>query len=655
MVDIDVEALAYKMNSGGERMDKNRHMNRNKNRNKNSGNNNKGKGRENTAAITAPYNFIPFCEKTIPVEQDQMEVHSDMREDLLTGEISYIMTAQTPVFVDGGTDAHDFVRNAWGKYALPGSTVRGLIRNNVQILGLSGYEDDIDDYSLMYRNVTGGAEKELYDRILGSDQVPITADNKEMSVLLNVRAGYIAKKDGKYVIYSTKVDKISDNLKEMNYYVLSERTIANDLDNFPYFQKHPECLQHDVSQGFTKNEENQYIGVRNQDYQPGYYKVSYRVKGLNKIVTVEEPGILEEKGYLVCTGNMNQKKALYIVPEIDESKPVIVIHEDDEKAFRIDFKKKEKTLKRFKKVSFFDLPEGEEKKPVFYIHNTEDNRLYFGFTPHLRLLYKHTVKEGYRQQTSTFDYAKSIFGTIDGNSGYKSKVSFSDAVASKVVRLGEAAKKVVFAEPKPTSYLDYLKQNDGPVTYNTDGFELRGVKQYWLHKEVIPEFTGKSNAEIRPLAEGTVFKGFIRFQNLTKAELGLLVWGLRLEEDSWMNVGKAKAYGYGAVSVSEVNVKTVNIKKAYDMENPVSSDSFMDPFEPLKEEDIDCLIKVYKREVREKLGSPIDEAESIKKFFIMKNSKHIPDKDKMKYMVLEKYQSRKQPLPEIEQIVPHSE
>lgn len=47
-----------------------------------------------------------------------------------------------------------------------------------------------------------------------------------MSVLLNVRAGYIAKRDGKYVIYSTTVDKISDKLGKMNYYVLSERTIA---------------------------------------------------------------------------------------------------------------------------------------------------------------------------------------------------------------------------------------------------------------------------------------------------------------------------------------------------------------------------------------------------------------------------------------------
>ena len=84
-MDIDIEALTYKMNSGGERMERKGY--------KNSRNSNKQKNRKNTAGITAPYNFIPFCEETIPVGQDQMEVHGDMREDLLTGEISYIMTA----------------------------------------------------------------------------------------------------------------------------------------------------------------------------------------------------------------------------------------------------------------------------------------------------------------------------------------------------------------------------------------------------------------------------------------------------------------------------------------------------------------------------------------------------------------------------------
>ena len=32
---------------------------------------------------------------------------------------------------------------------MPGSIMRGLLRNNVQILGLSGFGDDIDDIALI--------------------------------------------------------------------------------------------------------------------------------------------------------------------------------------------------------------------------------------------------------------------------------------------------------------------------------------------------------------------------------------------------------------------------------------------------------------------------------------------------------------------------
>lgn len=664
MENIDIGALKQKMNSNVEGLTKesykSKDSNKKKSSRKNSGTDQNGFERSDpeNCFVTAPYNFIPFHTKTIPVEQLRMENHDKMEEGLLTGEISYTMTAKTPIFVDDGTEQHDFVRNAWNKYALPGSTVRGLIRSNVQILGVSGFEDDIDDYRLMYRNVASGAERGRYKEILGSAQIPVNSGKINISVLLNVKAGYIAKMGDHYVIYRTKVDKISDTLQQMNYYVLNERFIADNPDNFPYFKSNPSVLQHDVSKGFIKEEKGkkvQYKGIQNKNYQPGYYPVSYQVKNLNNISAVAEQGELENQGYLACTGNVQMKKALYIIPEIDKTKSFIEVSSEDEKAFRIDFEKKKNTLKRFKNVEFFNLPEENEEKPVFYIK--EGDHLYFGFTPSLRLFYDHTVKEGYRQEISKFDYAKSLFGTVDGKTGYKSKLSFSDAVVQDTVR-HEAKRTVILAEPKPTSYLDYLKQNKEMNTYNTDEFELRGVKQYWLHKNIdIPVFLVRNENEevysvINALKKGTVFKGFIRFQNLTRAELGLLVWSLCLKRDCWMNVGKAKAYGFGAVSVSDVIVKTLNLKKAYRLEAPLYVKAFVDPFET---EDIDSLIKTYKEEVSGKLGRPIEELKPIKDFFIMKDSKRIPDKAKTEYLELKKYQSRKQPLPEVSQVVSTTE
>ena len=93
--------------------------------------------------IGAPYNFVPFYENPYQYPEKKLTAHNAAAEDLFTGEITYEVTAQTPVMIDDGTQ--HFYKDAKGRYAIPGSTMRGLIRNNVQVLGLCGYEDDIDD------------------------------------------------------------------------------------------------------------------------------------------------------------------------------------------------------------------------------------------------------------------------------------------------------------------------------------------------------------------------------------------------------------------------------------------------------------------------------------------------------------------------------
>lgn len=116
---------------------------------------------EDDRYVGAPYNFVPFTQKEYEYSKEQLPTHDSMNEKLISGELVYEMTAETDIFVDDGTDAHHFNKNAKGQYSIQGSSVRGLIRNNVQILGFSSIADDIDDYALMYRNVAGGAEGTL--------------------------------------------------------------------------------------------------------------------------------------------------------------------------------------------------------------------------------------------------------------------------------------------------------------------------------------------------------------------------------------------------------------------------------------------------------------------------------------------------------------
>lgn len=623
--------------------------------------------------VGAPYNFVPFYNDVVGVDEADMSVHDVISDELLTGEISYRFKAETPIIIgDGckdsnGTSKEHFFRNERGQLAIPGSTIRGLIRNNVQILGLSGFDQDIEDYHLMFREVASGIDKKRYGTILGNKAVPLS-DGKQFSILENVRAGYIVKEGETYRIYKTVVDKINTSLGEMNYYVLSERKISEDTGckNFPYFKKHPEKAQHQLDEGFELIEKNgtvHYKGEKNNDYKPGYEKVSYTIKDLKKVIQVGEPGVYSSEGTLMRTGKMNEKKVQYIIPEIDKSKEYIKIPKEDIRAFEIDFNKRLNALKGFGDPQFFNLPKEGEEKPVFYIElpqsvhgmSESSTRLYFGFTPRLRLFYDHTIKDGYHQSLQDFDYAMSLFGMTrksqNGfNVSYKSKTSFSDAVVcgdSKEMH----EQQIILAEPKATSYQDYLKQADGSTTYNSDEFELRGVKQYWLRNETIPsERAGKSEkiyTHLCPLDKGACFDGKVRFENLTRAELGLLLWSIKLQRNSWMNIGKAKAYGYGAISVEDVQVSCRNNAKAYALSNALN----LSPFEMM---DVDKLIQDYKDEVNAKIpNGNIDKLRHIKTFFAMKDSKRLPEKEKIRYMSIDRseYQSRKKALPEVNDIL----
>ena len=209
-IEINLNDLMKSMSGGGirdnfkqksyssERQQRNNNMPRETNKNIN----NKA---ANNFYVGAPYNFVEFTEKQYEYPEDLLPTHDCMKNELTSGEIEYEITAETPIFVDDGTVDHHFRKNENGKYCIPGSSVRGLIRNNVQILGFSSFEDDIDDYALMYRNVANGAEKDRYKNVLGSDQIsiginPKTKKNMEVSILKNVKAGYIRQEAGKYYI-----------------------------------------------------------------------------------------------------------------------------------------------------------------------------------------------------------------------------------------------------------------------------------------------------------------------------------------------------------------------------------------------------------------------------------------------------------------------
>lgn len=636
--------------------------------------------------VGAPYNFIPISDKTYDYTANSKEKkpHDAVKKELLSGCILYQIEAKTPIMVDSGKKEDEkkdngrkesvkqgkgeFYKDAYGRFAIPGSSIRGLVRSNAQILSFADVSGDIEDYNLMYRSVAGGLNQENYTNILG-----ILPENSR--ILKNVKAGYIAKKEKKYIIYQTKVEKINDTYGEMNYYVASEREILEEYQSnmeksrFQYLFSSELITQYTKDCKFQKEvnpktNQNKYVveqkwmfnGRLNGPYKPYIKEVSYEIYGEHKIGAIGKPGKYSRKGYLLSSGAMEQKKAIYIIPEIDMEKDYICITERDADSYKRDLEGKKTKIKE--KEEFYRLPEEGEIKPVFYIEY--GGRLYFGFTPRLRLFYEKSVKEGLKQKATELDYCKALFGYAETEDSYKSRLSFQDACTENGEEL--EMRELLLGTPKPTSYLDYIENTDGSekvVTYN-DEFCLRGIKQYWLKEQeetvAMSQIKNKNmRSKLKPLCAGTVFHGKVHFHNLTEDELGLLLWSLELNKESEQNIGKAKAYGYGRIKVTVACVEIFELEEAYDL------DKFsLQPLHTIKQEEKEVYINCFKSEIRKWLGREPEEHESIKNFLLMKDSNRIPGKKKTRYMSLDKkeYQARvnaKYPLPKIDKVIKQQE
>ena len=634
---------------------------------------NSGNARE--SYVGAPYNFVPFAKEPYALNEGNQVSHESFAAERMDGEIRYRVTARTPIFVsDGYQDKTtkkkdpDFARNHYGKYAIPGNTMRGLIRNNLQILSDSSFADDVDDYRMMFREVAGGADridKKRYSAILGASLKNL-GNGKMVSILKYVKAGYIKKQGGKYSIYGTVDDTNRAPGSKLNYYIVSERQIIDkyvengSYDEFSFFFDDPEkYLQHKTVKKFWKvgsGKGAKYQNYENTEYIPYWAQVIFKVSGNGNVTSVKayeaEPEEGFQKGYVLSSGPMKNKKVIYIIPEIDLKGKCISVPSEAERSYRIDYEKRKNGLKPVKAVKdkkvkdkmmqeFYNLPKEGQIKPVFYI---EHGGLYFGFTPRLRLFNDYSIKDGMNdaQKKSIFDYTKSIFGYSKGRDCYKSRVSFSDAVMTKEGEKARRKESAILAEPKPSSFADYLVQDGQKIvkTYNSYGFELRGVKQYWLHeKTVTPKASDKVavQSSLYPLSEGTEFEGVVRFTNLDRIELGLLLWSMRLEENSLVNIGQGKAFGYGVSKIDILKVRKYDRERAYDTSGEFVLDAFSDITA-----DAEQMIDEYKDSLQKRLGKKINNIPSLRAFLLMKNGSVIPHEDLVGYMSVddEEYRNR---------------
>ena len=561
--------------------------------------------------VRAPYNFIPLSDKILlPYDSvESLPAHDRIDPSLKTGEICVTMVADTPVFVsDGDKNDPHFFRGSNGKYMIPGSTIRGMVRENMQILGfgLMRPGEDLEDIQIYFREIASASGsrddplKKYYCAALGIKQMPMPSGRPKAIPQL-VKSGYLKKEKGKYKIYPSK-----------GSYMLVRRD-------------HPGVRCFGTEDARTENVYYRAEGDRVKEIRPAVGEKNGLRRGT--LLYTGKP----VRSWNRQTGRLeDHPNHLYLIPEADWSAQPLTLDEDDVLSYMEDFEKRRNVLGRNR--NFWNLPLEGREKPVFYVQY--EGHVYFGMSRFLRIGYRYPLScglpESHKAGMDKLDFPRAILGYVSKNSGsYRSRVSFGDFAAD-----GEAYEmppiSMILGEPKPSYYPGYVV---GGKHYNHEDFRLRGYKQYWLKEVEATDDNGKPRAAttIRPLPRGTKFSGTIRYKNLTEAELGLLLWCLRLEKGCYQSVGMAKPYGYGRMRLTIDAIKEFEAPALYDSGSFLVSDTKSDAA------GVEEYIKKYCDYAEQHLAdlAPIKENSPLRDFFFMKTSIRTPNE--MCYMSLKEY------------------
>jgi CRISPR-associated protein (TIGR03986 family) len=496
----------------------------------------------------APYNFIPL--NTDVVKADIPPVFNTYHKDRLTGYIELHIEAKTPLYIrdtlteDQMKEKEEKERNkeryihpsefcsTAGMPRIPGSSLRGMTRTMVEIVSFGKF-GFFDDKRLYFRAVADISR-------LGEDYKETMVDIKN-NHFPKIKAGILKKSGRNYRIYpsktisKTQIFRINfDKLKKVVDGTTDFIVPSFDFRDAYYMSVAPTDHLHTMPNGKTHN-------LR-------YAKLA----SISTIKNAQHP----QKGFIIASGEFGNKKHMHwVINEPDTQ--FIEVDETVINEYKNDANRKEET-DLLKKLT--NHPDGV---PCFYITDDKNKIISFGHTGMFRLAYKNTIGEHIPQSLKdnvTIDFAEAIFGNERTFAG---RVFFEDAICVRNDIDYEGEKVITLLGPKPTTFQHYLEQKGVNLTnhpknlahYNSNN-NIRGNKLYW-HKsgknwankdQTI--FNKKTDNKINPVKTGTTFAGRIRFENLSRVELGALLFALDLPEAYCHKLGMGKPLGLGSVKIT---------------------------------------------------------------------------------------------------------
>ncbi|MCK9222801.1 MAG: TIGR03986 family CRISPR-associated RAMP protein [Limnochordia bacterium] len=480
----------------------------------------------------APYNFVPPPEEVFTLDGKAVPDMDGYHDQLFTGWIDYRIECLTDTYIRGmwplqenraGVQTEPF--SVGKEPVIPGSSLRGMIRTLLEVLSAAPLRQMHDG--------------QLFMRVVGSNPnhqsksyEPTAKLYAEQMADEKVKAGYL------YV-------------EGKRWFIRPATPINDDLD--------AGYAQYRCSEQWKRKE--------------GFFRVEG--KCVTKFTERREEDCTH-RGWLVCSGSMQKKKRQWVINEEDPQAEEIEIPRGDVDAYL-----ESGYTPILEKNKDFIFGQKGRGTPCFFVEwdANGEKHVSFGHTRYFRFPYeKRTVDANpyYGVYDDKVDFVQALFGRTAsrGKDGaelavWQGRVFFEDAFlvepAEKGAYRDKAVRLKILSQPKPTTYQHYLTQSSDKVTqvkhWDSEDATIRGFKFYW-HRPGADyvcrsrEHQGETehHTYVQPVLRGNVFKGRIRFENLTPDELGGLLTVLDLPEGCAHKIGMGKPLGLGSIRVKDIKV-----------------------------------------------------------------------------------------------------
>ena len=531
--------------------------------------------------LRAPYNFVPLNEKVLPTPLSEEPDLGTPLEQGLSGELAVEWRVETPLLVGGNENnmpfrlVHDDATTPGADFAIPGASLRGMIRSVLEIMAYA-HLDLVGDERFGFRDYDSVKWQSLISNpSLHFRGVPMTnAQGNTFTAKLPFAGWLEAEFEGD--TYRT------GTLRKCTYVEVSVCCIAAALD-----------IDEDTWHRMPLGERHAELYLR----------------GLRGVIDLGRltPKLAGQHGTLVVSG-----RALRDPGQTTNKAKEVAFLDDDLGTSSIG----QKAFDAFDAIQVADgndhsgppeenwsywrpRLEAGERVPVFFRGDPaaagnrvpEPTEFCMALTRLMRLPHRYTIHDRRRRDQqplpeTRLDFVQALFGHVppEGEPDLENRRGRQRAWRSRV-RFGLAtlatdkpvtplkARRALTMRPRASFWPFYLrpKPKTGPtetvkhpVDWSSDDARLAGRKRYPARNAATPELPTspqdkpqqENQLVFLPASPGAplVFRSSIRFTNLLPEELGGLVWAIGLgshADDTTGHrrhmLGRAKAFGYGQV------------------------------------------------------------------------------------------------------------